>query len=105
MGGMGERRKCVKCGGILRSNTGPDECWNCRSGKPAKPKADEAPPSFDAGEVSRPDDPVRQFHQLADALGLNPAEMIETFCREWVEKVRRRALEGETTPAREPAGE
>lgn len=34
----------------------------------------------------------RQFFQLAEALGLNPVEMIELHCRSWVETTRARAL-------------
>lgn len=33
-----------------------------------------------------------QFRALATALGLDPESMLETYCREWVEATRARAL-------------
>lgn len=53
---------------------------------------------------------MKQFHVLADALGLEPGEMLSDYCREWVESTKRRALglQGvslDLAPATEPAGE
>lgn len=51
---------------------------------PAKVKKAKAPPAA-AGDVE-------EFFTLASALGLEPQAMLDGWCREWVEKIRTRAL-------------
>lgn len=45
-----------------------------------------------------------QFRALSSALGLNPDAMLETFCRDWVETTKSRALAPGEPPKQLPAG-
>lgn len=55
-------------------------------------KATKTPPTTMPVQATEGLDWQRQFFQLAEALGLNPVEMIELHCRSWVETTRARAL-------------
>lgn len=74
---------------------------------PVKSRGDEAPPKEPKKPRAKPgpkpkSEPVQvplrrgrweeQFRSLAGALGLDPDEMLERYCREWVETTRTRAL-------------
>jgi hypothetical protein len=72
-------------GNKLRGNTGPDECWNCRSGKTA---ADgEAPPTSRVKNSRR--DTLKKFRTLASALGKDPDELLADFAEGWIATLER----------------
>jgi len=63
--------------------------------KPASATADEAPPATPRKTKSAPASGGEwelQLLALAAALGLDGRELIETYCRTWVENTRARAL-------------
>lgn len=74
-----------------------------------EPAADEAPPETEEAPPESAD--LRDFFTLAEALGLDAQKMLDGWCRQWVEKVRTRALGGKPSgdaPAElqeTPAGE
>lgn len=101
------RMNCTKCGWQLRTDNKRGICaveTACRRRVEAVGADDQVlerveasstkaktPPTTPEPEPAPPDW-QRQFFQLAEALGLNPVEMLEEHCRDWVETTRRRAL-------------
>jgi hypothetical protein len=113
------KRLCsAGCGRAVGANSKSGICTPCqRSGhRPKRPsagedsvlarmgfevkQADEAPPATKGKKRTaavKPSTPAAprwqgQFRALSSALGLNPDAMLETYCREWVEATRTRAL-------------
>lgn len=128
-------KTCPHCGKKLRSDNTRGACSTClakpgrRSTKGGtddsvlarmgfKTEADEPPPATKSkakkraapAKVSAPV-PLRrgrweeQFRALGSALGLDPDEMLEEHCRQWVESTRTRALAVPADPSRQlPSG-
>lgn len=101
-------QKRVKAGGKPRVARPDDESdvlsrmgFGGPSDRLAKPAADEAPPATKERKKREPKPPApapaadvwrMRFTELAHALGLKPDEMLETHCREWVERTKLKAL-------------
>jgi hypothetical protein len=118
---MSSERKCSKCSGAIGPNNRIGICTPCQRPNRgagavkvrghAKPDADDAVLGRLAEDLKPPPpaEPetspwLKQFYQLAEALGLNPDDMLAEHCRQWVENVRAKAL-GEVKPSEAPAGE
>jgi len=100
--------KCKKCGRETSSadgicgNRGRVECERLAGSRgddavlerveasSAKPKT--PPKSKKEKEPPPPPTDVEEFFTLAEALGLDAQKMLDGWCRQWVEKVRARAL-------------
>lgn len=97
---------CTKCGKKLRSSNTKGVCADavrCRKRVAGEAVDDQVldrvgiktPPTTPETEPAPPDW-QRQFFQLAEALGLNPVQMLEEHCQHWVEQTRARALAKES---------
>lgn len=124
-----EARNCPHCGKKLRVDNKRGACSACLAKPGHKPtpsddsvlsrmgfkvdadQADEAPPATKAKRVPREKAAAAprwqgQFRSLSSALGLDPDDMLERYCREWVEGTRARALAPPADPPKQlPAGE
>lgn len=96
---------CSKCSKELGANNKSGVCTPCQQGR--APAAAETvsvkPPPSRKPKAPAPGD-VEEFFTLASALGLEPQSMLDTWCREWVEKTRARALGPESFTVIGPAG-
>lgn len=127
-----EKKQCVTCGKNLREGSPFPTCGKHRTqdeqreqwrlaeerkrrkngAAPRAPKADSDDRVLAGIGMKPPSPPAepdwqKQFFALAEALGLDPMQMLTDFCRGWVEDTRRKALGArlDISKSETPAGE
>lgn len=74
-----ERRPCSICGKPMKSNNTTDTHSACRA------PAESSSTTVDAG----PAQTLKQFRQVASALGFLPDQLLADFAQTWLEKLKK----------------
>lgn len=83
--------KCRICGAATRKDNGSGAHWRCYVAEREERKAARRA-GLDVAPSSTAPPTEEQFRSLARGLGLEPAELVERFQRDWISRVANGAM-------------